>query len=204
MAENFKAAGRIGGNPLTGLCERVCIQTRRIFDGCMSQYANTAADLTLSNLEPPGLAAPFTYVGAVDTGPTVISNLTVTPAAGGDRSRVRFDATQGVTVSFTDANGASGSAESAMLFRRDVLLRLPTEALTPYQIEVATKIMSRIGSFEGSGIVGIRCCVVQLIRVVTTVELLVPSYGYCEYPYCQEFADSICPGFFETPIFPGD
>ena len=31
---NTKAAGRITGNPMCGLCERVCIEAKKIFDGC--------------------------------------------------------------------------------------------------------------------------------------------------------------------------
>jgi len=30
------------------------------------------------------------------------------------------------------------------------------------------------------------------------VEILVPSYGYCEVPPCEEFADSVCDESFPT------
>ena len=29
--------GPIAGNPLNGLCEKACIQTRKVFDACMKQ-----------------------------------------------------------------------------------------------------------------------------------------------------------------------
>ena len=39
-------------------------------------------------------------------------------------------------------------------------------------------------------------------RVVAEVELLVPSYGFCRIPPCEEFASEVCDGFFSLPIFP--
>jgi hypothetical protein len=34
------------------------------------------------------------------------------------------------------------------------------------------------------------------------VELLVPAYGFCQIPPCEEFAENICDEFFSLPIFP--
>ena len=45
-------------------------------------------------------------------------------------------------------------------------------------------------------------CVLLIIKVVADTELLVPSYGYCQIPPCQEFSQNVCEGFFEMPLFP--
>ena len=39
-------------------------------------------------------------------------------------------------------------------------------------------------------------------KIVMTVELLVPSYGYAQMPSCQEYTQEVCSGFFELPLFP--
>lgn len=204
MAENTKAAGRISGNPLNGLCERVCIQVKKVIDGCMTQYANEAYELAIDSVSPEGLVLPYTYVGVAAVGQGVVSNLTVTPPEStGGRSRVQFDAAQALSISLTDANGTSGKATASVRFHRDILLNLPSESIVPYSIDVSTGVMGRVGSFSADGkTCTVRLCVVQLVRVVTTAEILVPSYGYCAYPFCQEYAESICPGFFELPVFP--
>ena len=35
--QSDKCPGVINGNPLNGLCEKACIQTRKVFDACMKQ-----------------------------------------------------------------------------------------------------------------------------------------------------------------------
>lgn len=39
-------------------------------------------------------------------------------------------------------------------------------------------------------------------RVRTKVELLVPAFGFCEIPPCEEFAESVCDDIFSLPLFP--
>ena len=41
-----------------------------------------------------------------------------------------------------------------------------------------------------------------ILKVVAVVELLVPAYGYCEIPPCDNFSDSTCDAFFSLPLFP--
>lgn len=73
----------------------------------------------------------------------------------------------------------------------------------PYSVEAATSVVSTIGTFNADNAsVTMTTCIVQIIRIVTVVEILVPSYGYCEYPECEEFADRSCEGIFERPLFP--
>ena len=48
----------------------------------------------------------------------------------------------------------------------------------------------------------VSCCVTAIMKVVMTVELLVPSYGYATIPPCQEYTQDVCSGFFDLPIYP--
>lgn len=42
----------------------------------------------------------------------------------------------------------------------------------------------------------------MILKIVMEVELLVPSYGYCAIPPCQNYSQEVCAGFFELPIYP--
>ncbi len=33
-----RAPGRINGNPINGLCEKVCVQAQKVFDACINQF----------------------------------------------------------------------------------------------------------------------------------------------------------------------
>ena len=191
-------AGPINGNPLCGLNERVCLNVRKIFDGCITRYQDRRFSLTF--MEPLQGVAPFTYVGTRGSGGSQISNLIITPLDD-NRNRIQMNVTTPVTVTYTDSTGATFTAVSSITIPRDVILDLPEDSLAPYSIEVSTGIASSLGEFE-NGMVVIRACVVQIIRVIVNVDILVPSYGYCEYPPCEEYSDEVCQGLFNLPIFP--
>lgn len=201
MANNTKAAGRITGSPLCGLCERVCIEAKKISDGCIGRFGNVTFTVTLSDFTG-GMTTPYTFERAVSSGSTTLENLTVT-AIRGNRSRVAFDSFIPIIVYYTDAAGVTGTAKGTVTFSRDVVLTVPSDSVVPYSIEATTAISSNIGAFSSDyASVTIICCIIQIVRVVTTVEILVPSYGYCEYPACENYADEVCEGVFARPIFP--
>lgn len=193
-------AGPINGNPLCGLNERVCINVRKIFDGCITRYQDRRFSLTFSTELPLQGVAPYTYVSTRSSGMSQISNLIITPL-GNNRNRIQMNVTMPVTVTYTDSTGATFTAPSSVTIARDVILNLPEDSLSPYSIEVATNLVSMLGEFEGNT-ANIRACVVQIIRVIVSVDILVPSYGYCEYPSCEEYSDEICQGLLGLPIFP--
>ena len=61
-----RCPGNINGNPMNGLCEKVCIQTTKIFDACMMQ---TSIDSTvaLTNVSPANPTLPLTFVSGSST-----------------------------------------------------------------------------------------------------------------------------------------
>ena len=57
--------GPINGNPLNGLCEKVCIRTTKVFDSAMKQLPlnGLQQNVDFGGTEP---TLPITYIGAVN------------------------------------------------------------------------------------------------------------------------------------------
>ena len=93
-------AGTIRGNALCGLNERMCINVRKIFDGCITRYSDREFTLTFDDDELAG-DPPFTYVETRSSGPSTVTNLVITPLSG-NRNRIQMDVVTPVTVTYTD------------------------------------------------------------------------------------------------------
>ena len=204
---NFKSdrcPGPINGNPLNGLCEKVCIEVKKVFDACMKQSQETGIVLNVDNLTPASPTYPLTYVSAKNTvSKGEISNLTITPL--NDRAnsaRIRCDVTVPVSVAYTDANGVDGAGTSSTTIPLDVILNVPSASIMPYDVEAIVSFVSTIGEYTGENQFTVSACVTLILKVVMEVELLVPSYGYCAIPPVQEYTQEICSGFFELPVYP--
>lgn len=199
-----KCPGPIKGNPLNGLCDKTCIQVKKVFDACISQTQIGNVVLTLDNYSSTP-TYPLTYISARSTtSKGIISNLTVEPIAGDkpNSSRVRTDVIIPVSVAYTDANNVEGVATSTVTIPKDVILCVPTASIMPYDIEAVVSLVSTIGTYTGEGQFTIEACITIIIKVVMEVELLVPSYGYAVLPPCQDYTQEVCTGFFELPIYP--
>ena len=59
--------GPIRGNALSGICEKTCLQAEKVFDACMSQTTMTDLQLTLTDVTPTDLTAPYKFVSAKST-----------------------------------------------------------------------------------------------------------------------------------------
>lgn len=197
---NTKSAGRIHGNPLIGMCERACIEVKKIFDGCLTRMSDAPFTLRAEGFTA-GTVPPYAFVSAVSSGASRVNDLAVSPGSG-TRSRLTFTVTTPVTLSYIDAAGAAGSASGSVILNRDLELTLPTDSVFPYSVEAATSLSGRMGAFgTDNTTVSFNACVIQIVRVAATVELLVPTYGYCEYPVCTD-TEGRCPGVFSLPLFP--
>ncbi len=76
-----RCPGNINGNPMNGLCEKVCIQTTKIFDACMMQ-TSIDSTVTLTNISPANPTLPLTFVSGSSTSSVgTITALTITPIA---------------------------------------------------------------------------------------------------------------------------
>jgi len=196
--------GPITGNPLTGLCEKACIQTRKVFDACMKQLQFENTQVTLTDLTPADPVLPLTFVGcSTQTDNVTIDNLIVDRFD--DRpcfARVSGTAVAPITVSYTDANGVAGEGVGTVSVPFDVVLYVPQPSIIPYQITAFANAICAGGRFVDGSTFGIDLCLTLIIRVVVDAEILVPTYGYCQIPPCQDFTQDVCTGFFDLPLYP--
>ena len=202
--QSDKCPGQLSGNPLNGLCEKACVQVKKVFDACMQQTQLNGVVLDIVNLTPANPTYPLTFVSAKSlTSQGTISNLLIDPLperAGS--ARVRADVTIPVSVAYTDANGVEGAATASVTVTKDVILNIPSASIMPYSVEAIVSLVSTQGTTTGENEFTIDACVSIILKIVMEVELLIPSYGYAAIPPCQEYTQEVCAGFFELPMFP--
>jgi hypothetical protein len=133
----------------------------------------------------------------------VISNLIIEPLSERPHSaRVKADVTIPVSVAYTDANGIEGVATSSVTVTKDVILNIPSASIMPYSVEAVVSLVSTQGTYTADGQFTIDACLSIVLKIVMDVELLIPSYGYCAIPPCQDYTQEVCAGFFELPMYP--
>ncbi len=193
-------------NVLNGLCERICIQTTKVFDACMNQSQIDNYSLTLTDFNPSGPTTPLTFVSGSSLGSSAtVSGLNITRFE--DRpnfARVQATINIPVTVTYTDASNVPGTATGTISLSQDVVLYVPQPSLTPIDVIAFGSAVISSGTYNTStGAFDISACVTTILKVVATVDVLVPSYGYCPIPPCTPFTgDDVCPGVFDLPLYP--
>jgi hypothetical protein len=202
--QSDRCPGQISGNPLNGLCEKVCVQAKKVFDACMQQTQLTDIVLNVTNLTPANPTYPLTFVSAKSTSSQgVISNLVIEPLAERPNcARVRTDVIIPVSVAYTDANGVEGVGTSTVTVTKDVILNIPSASIMPYNVEAVVSLVSTLGTYTTDTQFNIDACVSIILKIVMDVELLIPSYGYAAIPPCQDYTQEVCAGFFELPMYP--
>ena len=202
---NQNKPGPISGNALNGICEKILIETTKVFDACICTTTEPGVVLTLSDFTPANPALPLTFVTAENTAgiePTVsdlvIDRLDNCP----NYANVGFVVTIPVTVTYRDANGVLGTATSTVTVNKSVILFVPQPALSPVDIDVTAILSSRIGTFTAPNIFTVTACIQIIVRVTSVVDVLVPSFGYPCLPPCQTAPAQACPGLQDLPIYP--
>lgn len=198
-----RCPGNISGNPMNGLCEKVCIQTIKIFDACMMQ-TSIDSTVTLTNLTPANPALPLTFVSGASTSSIgTITALAITPIT--DRpglSRVTATISIPIQIAYTDANGVAGVGTSTISITQDVIMCIPTGSVITPNIAATVNMAAPRGTYVSDYTFNITSCITVILSVQAPVNLLVPSYGYCKIPPCTEFSQDVCQGVFDLPIFP--
>lgn len=196
--------GPITGNPMTGLCEKVCIQAEKIFDAGIIQTRLENYTLTLTDLTPADPTYPLTFVSARSlTGTGTVSNLSVERQPDSCCARVQATVTIPVEVVYTDATGAEGKATASITLNEDVLMYVPSASVMPFTVTAVASCVSPEGTFnEQTQTFSVSACVTCILKVAMQVELLVPAYGYSAIPPAQEYSQEVCSGFFELPLYP--
>ncbi|HIU21595.1 MAG TPA: hypothetical protein IAD51_05120 [Candidatus Limadaptatus stercorigallinarum] len=199
-----RCPGNISGNPLNGLCEKVCIQVKKVFDACISQMTLETLSVTLTDLTPASPAEPLTFVSGKSTSSKgTITALTVTPLA--DRpglSRVLATVSIPVQITYTDANGVEGTGTGTVAVTEDIVMCVPTGSVFPVELAATVNMASPNGVYVSGTTFSITACTTVVMKVLADVDLLVPSYGYCKIPPCTAFSQEVCQGVFDLPLFP--
>ncbi len=196
--------GPINSNPLRGLCEKVCLQVKKVFDACLKQQHITNYPLAITEFTPANPTYPLTFVSGKSSlnEKPYITNLVVSRFE--DRpafAHISLDANIPVDIVYTDATGVEGVASGVITLPQDVVLFLPQASIIPFEIELVASAVIAQATFN-NGVATCEGCVMLIIKVVAETEMLMPSYGYCQIPQCQEYSTDVCQGFFEMPLFP--
>ena len=199
-----KCPGALTGNPINGLCEKVCIQAEKIFDACIKQSRIENYALAITDLTPENPTYPLTFVSARSlTAEATVTGLVIDRQQDKRCARVQGTVSIPVEVLYTDANGVDGSASGTVSVPVDVILYIPAPSIMPFSVSAVASVVAPEGTFvtatEGFSV---SLCVTIILRVSMPVEILVPSYGYCAIPPAQEYSQEVCEGFFELPLYP--
>ena len=194
--------GTISGNPLNGLCEKVCIQAEKIFDAGIIQTRLENYAVTL--IDPPDASTyPLTFVSARSVGAATVSNVTVDLQSDGCNARVQATVTVPMEIVYVDNAGRDGRATGDIVLTEDVIMYVPPASVMPFSVTAVASCVSPEGTFNAeTGAFSLSACVTCILKVSMQVELLVPSYGYCAIPPAQEYSHEVCTGFFELPLYP--
>ena len=216
--------GTITGSALDGLQEKVCVQVKRVYDSCLQQeqlddkvititsYAQVApscqcncCDNTTETVTPTSAPVPpITFESCrSNTTQGIIRNLTVERLC--DRpcyARVRAAIDVPIDILFVDSRCVEYIGKGVVTVNKDVLLSIPDESIVPYSLESMVSAICVSGTYIGNNQFRMTVCVTVVLKVLADVEILIPSYGFCTHPPCEEFAENVCDEFFSLPLFP--
>lgn len=199
--------GPIKGNPLTGMCEKVCVQVDKIFDACMRQETLDNVIIYIDEYVPSTATAPFTFVsGKSSNSEAEVNNLVVTELPDNRGcARVTCDIRIPVTIIALDSAGKTVVCYGHLSVNKDIILHIASESVMPYMIvaDATASIPDADFSSQSGELIG-TVCVTVIMKVIMKVSLLVPSYGYAYIPPCQEFTQDVCDGIFDLPLYPND
>nr|WP_162990760.1 hypothetical protein [Maliibacterium massiliense] len=172
----------------------------------MQQKQLDNVNLSLQDVEPAdaGFVAPLTFLSCRSVpGGACIKDLCIDRFS--DRknfARVRCNVQIPIDVMFCDCNGKEGVGRATVTVPKDVILYVPDDSIIPYTAEAMASAICVMGSYLGDFRFCVTICVTIILKIVAEVEILIPSYGFCRIPPCEEFAAGVCDDFFSLPIFP--
>lgn len=202
---NPNRPGGVGGNPTNGICEKVLIQTRKIFDACVSTSTESGILLNVTDFTPANPTLPLTYISSTVTpnAAATVTDLVIDRLDNAPNfANVSMNIQVPITVTYRDANGVIGTGTSSITISKAVVLFVPQPSATPIDVTASVIISSQIGTFTAPATFTITSCIQVIIRVSALVDLLVPSYGYPVLPPCQQSCGAQCPGIQGLPTYP--
>ncbi|HHY83515.1 MAG TPA: hypothetical protein GX505_12695 [Clostridiales bacterium] len=204
---NPRCPGRIGFEGLKKILEKVCIQVNKVYDSCLQQETLSDVRIVLTEVKGrPTFTPPLNFISCRSTttkGKLINTRIDRLP----DRpnfARVRTKVEIPIEVIFEDCEGRQGSGMATITVPKDVVLYVPDESVIPFQLESIVNAVCVSGRFIPGETFrfDVDVCITIILKIVAKVELLVPSFGFCEIPPCEEFAESVCDEIFSLPLFP--
>ena len=107
-----------------------------------------------------------------------------------------------IDVLFTDERCQEWMGNAVVSVSKDVLLAIPEESIVPFTLESLVSAICVTGTYIGNCKFEITICVTVVLKILAEVEVMIPTYGFCQIPPCEEFADNVCDEFFSLPLFP--
>ena len=117
-------------------------------------------------------------------------------------ARVKCTVDVPVDVLFVDQRCQEWMGQTRLSVDKDVLLCIPDDSIIPFTLESLVSAISVSGTYIGNCTFEITICVTVVLKVLAEVDIMVPTYGFCEVPPCEEFAENVCDEFFSLPLFP--
>lgn len=117
-------------------------------------------------------------------------------------ARVRANISVPIDVLFVDARCQEWMGQATVSVAKDVLLAIPDESIVPFALESLVSAICVSGRYIGDCQFEIDVCVTIVLKILAEVEVMIPSYGFCQIPPSEEFAENVCDEFFSLPLFP--
>ena len=117
-------------------------------------------------------------------------------------ARVKCTVDVPVDVLFVDQRCQEWMGQTRIYVDKDVLLCVPEDSVVPFTIESLVSAICVSGTYIGNCTFEITVCVTVVLKVLAEVDIMIPTYGFCEVPPAEEFAENVCDEFFSLPLFP--
>lgn len=117
-------------------------------------------------------------------------------------ARVRCTVDVPLDVLFVDQRCQEWMGQTVITVDKDILLCIPDDSIIPFTLESLVSAICVSGSYIGNCTFEITVCVTVVLKVLAEVDIMVPTYGFCQIPPCEEFAENVCDEFFSLPLFP--
>ena len=117
-------------------------------------------------------------------------------------ARVKCSVDVPVDVLFVDQRCQEWMGQARVTVDKDVLLCIPDDSIIPFTLESLVSAICVSGTYIGNCTFEITICVTVVLKVLAEVDIMVPTYGFCEIPPSEEFAENVCDEFFSLPLFP--
>ena len=117
-------------------------------------------------------------------------------------ARVRCTVDVPLDVLFLDQRCQEWMGQTVVKVDKDILLCIPDDSIIPFTLESLVSAICVSGTYIGNCTFDITVCVTVVLKVLAEVDILIPTYGFCQVPPCEEFAENVCDEFFSLPLFP--